>query len=84
MIGDYILRGKINESSSSTVWRANHRKNPDSNDVALKKISLSKLTPLLKASLDCELNFLSIVNHPNIIRLLDFFQVCFCLLSDFF
>ncbi|KMT09209.1 hypothetical protein BVRB_6g133110 [Beta vulgaris subsp. vulgaris] len=43
------------------------------------------LTPKLKSSLDCEINFLSTVNHPNIIRLLDFFQVegCFYLVFEF-
>ncbi|KAL2927754.1 Serine/threonine-protein kinase ATG1t [Bienertia sinuspersici] len=83
MIGDYILREKISENPLSTVWRANHKQNPDSDDVALKKISLLKLTPKFKDSLDCELNFLSIANHPNIIRLLDFFQAEGCLLLVF-
>lgn len=79
VIGDYILIDKISESPLSSVWRANHRNNPDFKDVALKIITLSKLTPFLKASLDCEINFLSTVNHPNIIRLFDVFQAEGCL-----
>jgi len=73
--GDYILREKIGGGSSSAVWRANHRYSVNE-DVALKQVYLSKLTPTLKLSLDCEIKFLSTVHHPNIIRLFDFFQVC--------
>ncbi|XP_021713926.1 serine/threonine-protein kinase ATG1t-like isoform X2 [Chenopodium quinoa] len=54
VVGDFILREKISETPFSSVWRANHRINPDLKDVALKKITLSKLTPNLKACLDCE------------------------------
>ncbi|XP_021835040.1 serine/threonine-protein kinase ATG1t isoform X1 [Spinacia oleracea] len=79
LISDFILREKISETPFSTVWKANHRNNPDFKDVALKKITLSKLTPNLKASLDCEIHFLSTVNHPNIIRLMGFFQAEGCL-----
>ncbi|CAO2831048.1 unnamed protein product [Amaranthus hypochondriacus] len=83
MVGDYILREKISENPLSTIWRANHRKDPDFKDVALKKIILSMLTPKLKTCLDCELNFLSSVNHPNIIRLVKFFQAEGCIFLVF-
>ncbi|XLR04084.1 hypothetical protein HN51_058913 [Arachis hypogaea] len=51
-------------------------------EVAVKQVFLSKLIPRLKSSIHCELNFLSSVNHPNIVRLLDFFQGTLLLISD--
>ncbi|XP_057418030.1 serine/threonine-protein kinase ATG1t [Lotus japonicus] len=72
----YILKSKIGEGSSSAVWRAEQR--PSGEEVAVKQVLLSKLNPRLKACLDCEINFLSSVNHPNIIRLLNFFQADGC------
>ncbi|KAK2391113.1 serine/threonine-protein kinase ATG1t [Trifolium repens] len=68
----YLLKSKIGEGSSSTVWKAQQK--PTGKDVAVKQIFLSKLNSRLKASLDCEINFLSSVNHPNIVHLLHFFQ----------
>ncbi|XP_047181689.1 serine/threonine-protein kinase ATG1t isoform X3 [Vigna umbellata] len=73
----YLLKAKIGEGSYSLVWRAEQRQTGD--DVAVKQVFLSKLNPRLKACLDCEINFLSSVNHPNIIRLLHFFQDDGCL-----
>lgn len=70
----YLLKSKIGEGSFSAVWRAEQRP-PTGDDVAVKQVFLSKLNPRLKACLDCEINFLSSVNHPNTIRLLHFFQV---------
>ncbi|KAH1245806.1 Serine/threonine-protein kinase ATG1t [Glycine max] len=69
----YLLKSKIGEGSFSAVWRAEQRP-PTGDDVAVKQVFLSKLNPRLKACLDCEINFLSSVNHPNTIRLLHFFQ----------
>ncbi|XP_047972247.1 serine/threonine-protein kinase ATG1t [Salvia hispanica] len=71
ILGDYILREKIGESVVSKVWKANHRSSGDA--VALKQIAATKLTSHLRNCLDCELAFLSSVNHPNIIRLLHIF-----------
>eukprot|EP00256_Glycine_max_P062465 XP_014631939.1 serine/threonine-protein kinase ATG1t isoform X2 [Glycine max] len=73
----YLLKSKIGEGSFSAVWRAEQRP-PTGDDVAVKQVFLSKLNPRLKACLDCEINFLSSVNHPNIIRLLHFFQYDGC------
>ncbi|XP_022632402.1 serine/threonine-protein kinase ATG1t isoform X4 [Vigna radiata var. radiata] len=73
----YLLKSKIGEGSYSLVWRAEQRQTGD--DVAVKQVFLSKLNPRLKACLDCEINFLSSVNHPNIIRLFHFFQDDGCL-----
>uniref|UniRef100_M0ZXN5 Serine/threonine-protein kinase n=1 Tax=Solanum tuberosum TaxID=4113 RepID=M0ZXN5_SOLTU len=72
-IGEYTLTCKLGGGSSSTVWKAEHR--TTGKVVALKQIDLLKLTRQLKNCLDCELNFLSSVEHPNIIRLFDVFQV---------
>lgn len=68
----YVLKSKIGEGSFSTVWKAEQR--PSGEDVAVKQVFLSKLNSHLRASLDCEINFLSSVNHPNIVHLLHFFQ----------
>ncbi|KAF7834178.1 nodulation-signaling pathway 2 protein-like [Senna tora] len=83
VVGDYILKKKISEGSFSTVWRGEHRRSSD--EVAVKQVCLSRLNRRLKSSLDCEIDFLSSVNHPNIVRLLDFFQddECFYLVLEF-
>ncbi|MED6213730.1 hypothetical protein PIB30_096080 [Stylosanthes scabra] len=52
------------------------RRSAPSSDLLLI-YSWDKVTPLcprVKSSFHCELNFLSSVNHPNIVRLLNFFQ----------
>ncbi|XP_024952602.1 serine/threonine-protein kinase ATG1t-like isoform X9 [Citrus sinensis] len=74
-VGDYALKSKIGESSNSlsTVWKAEHLSSGDV--VAVKQVYVEKLNKHLKSCLDCELNFLSSVNHPNIIRLFDAFQL---------
>ncbi|KAI8031921.1 Serine/threonine-protein kinase ATG1t [Camellia lanceoleosa] len=80
--GEYILKEKLG-GRMSTVWKAEHRTRGQA--VALKQVSLSNLTRTLKISLDCELNFLSSVHHPNIVRLLDVFQAegCVFLVLEF-
>ncbi|PIM97251.1 Serine/threonine protein kinase [Handroanthus impetiginosus] len=80
---DYILKSKLGESSLSTVWKAEHRTTGEA--VALKQIPVAKLTRHLKNCLECEITFLSSVNHPNIIRLLNFFECegCIILVLEF-
>ncbi|XP_051126686.1 serine/threonine-protein kinase ATG1t [Andrographis paniculata] len=82
-IEDYILRSKLRESSLSTVWKAERRATGEV--VAVKQIHVLKLTRHLRNCLDCELNFLSSVDHPNIIRLFDFFRYedCIFLVMEF-
>ncbi|KAJ9170299.1 hypothetical protein P3X46_018418 [Hevea brasiliensis] len=77
IVGDYILKSKLGGSSLSSVWKAEHRVTGE--EVAVKQVYLSKLNKHLKNCLDCELNFLSSVNHPNIISLFDVFQVESCI-----
>ncbi|XP_016555160.1 serine/threonine-protein kinase ATG1t isoform X3 [Capsicum annuum] len=71
-VGEYKLTCKLGGGSSSTVWKAEHRKT--GKVVALKQIDRFNLTRQLKNCLDCELTFLSSVQHPNIIRLFNVFE----------
>eukprot|EP00261_Vitis_vinifera_P019091 XP_010649423.1 PREDICTED: serine/threonine-protein kinase ATG1t isoform X4 [Vitis vinifera] len=71
-IGEYTVRSKVGQGPQSTVWKAEQKCSGEV--VALKQVYLSKLNRNLKTSLDCEINFLSSVSHPNIIRLLHVFQ----------
>lgn len=74
VVGDYDIKSRIGgEGPLSTVWRAVDRSNGQ--DVVLKQVRLSGLTRRLRECLDCELNFLAKVRHPNIIRLLDVIKV---------
>ncbi|XP_008785793.1 serine/threonine-protein kinase ATG1t [Phoenix dactylifera] len=76
--GEYEVRGRLGgEGPFSIVWRAVHRSSGQ--DVVLKQVRLSGLTRTLRECLDCEINFLASVCHPNIIRLLDVFQVDGCI-----
>ncbi|XP_050208372.1 serine/threonine-protein kinase ATG1t isoform X5 [Mercurialis annua] len=72
--GNYILKSKLGAgaSSLSSVWKSEHRVTGE--EVAVKQVFVSKLNRHLKNCLECEINFLSSVNNPNIIRLLDVFQ----------
>ncbi|KAM1231121.1 hypothetical protein ACFX13_041918 [Malus domestica] len=70
--GDYIVISEVGRGSFSTVSKAVHRQSGQV--VALKQVHLSRLNRHLKNCLDYEINFLSSVNHPNIIRLLNSFQ----------
>ncbi|KAK8710946.1 hypothetical protein V6N13_146254 [Hibiscus sabdariffa] len=76
-IGDYLLKSKLGESSVSVVWEAESKSSGEV--VAVKQVFISKLNRHLANCLDCELQFLSSVNHPNIIRLLRVLQSESCL-----
>ncbi|KAH7566019.1 hypothetical protein ACOSQ2_022572 [Xanthoceras sorbifolium] len=82
-VGDYLLKSKLRQSSSSTVWKAEHVLSGDV--VVVKQVYLYKLNNHLKSCLDCELSFLSSANHPNIIRLFETFQAenCMFLVIEF-
>uniref|UniRef100_A0A7N0ZWM4 Protein kinase domain-containing protein n=1 Tax=Kalanchoe fedtschenkoi TaxID=63787 RepID=A0A7N0ZWM4_KALFE len=68
-VGDYLVMEKVSQGRESTVWKAKHA--GSGQVVALKQIHLSKLNSHLRDCLHCELNFLSSVRHPNIVRLID-------------
>lgn len=72
-VGKYILKSKLGESSLSTLWKAEQEFSGDV--VVVKQIYLNKLSKHLKSCLNCELNFLSSVRHPNIVRLFDVVEV---------
>ncbi|XVE86584.1 hypothetical protein DITRI_Ditri18aG0045200 [Diplodiscus trichospermus] len=76
-IGDYVLKSKLGESSVSTVWKAESKSSGEV--VVVKQVFLSELNKHLADCLDCELHFLSSVNHPNIIRLFHVLQSESCL-----
>ncbi|KAF4351127.1 hypothetical protein F8388_017446, partial [Cannabis sativa] len=71
--GEYVLKSKVGEASFSTVWKAEHIVN--GHQTAVKLVYLSNLnTPHMRSCFDCEFNFLSSVNHPNIVRLFHIFH----------
>ncbi|XLR47945.1 hypothetical protein HN51_032172, partial [Arachis hypogaea] len=62
-VKDIILKRKIGKGSFSAVWRAEHRGTGE--EVAVKQVFLSKLSPRLKSSFHCDLNFLSSSTTPT-------------------
>lgn len=75
-VGEYLLKERAGGGEGqrvSVVWKAEHRSSGC--QVVLKQVFLSKLNRNLRNCLDCELNFLASVEHPNIIRLLDVIEV---------
>lgn len=73
-VGEYVIKSKIGEGCFSTVWKGQHIVNGEE-VVAVKQVFLSRLNRHLRTCLDCELTFLSSVNHPNIVRLFHVFRV---------
>ncbi|PKA66799.1 CBL-interacting protein kinase 26 [Apostasia shenzhenica] len=66
----YDVKEKLGgEAPLTAVWRAVHRSSGQ--EVAIKRIRVSGINRSLRECLDCELNFLASVRHPNIIRLMD-------------
>ena len=72
-------RGRVCIEGQTRRWPTFHslesRHRSTGDVVVLKQIYLSKLNPHLQNGLNCELSFLSSINHSNIIRLLHVFQV---------
>ncbi|KAF8083838.1 hypothetical protein N665_0749s0002 [Sinapis alba] len=69
---EYEAKSKLSESSTSTVWLAKHMLTGE--EAVMKCFDLSKLNHNLRSCLHTELDFLSSVDHPNIIRLLQVLQ----------
>lgn len=69
---EYKAKSKLSESSTSTVWLAKHMLTGE--EAVMKCFDLSKLNHNLRICLENELDFLSSVDHPNIIRLLRVLQ----------
>lgn len=73
MVADYLVGRQIGSGSFSVVWHARHRVH--GTEVAIKEISMSRLSKKLQESLMSEIFILKRVNHPNIIRLHDIIEV---------
>ncbi|KFK36038.1 hypothetical protein AALP_AA4G069800 [Arabis alpina] len=68
LLEGYKPKSKLSESLTSTVWLAKHIVTGE--EAVLKCFNLSKLNLNLRNCLNNELEFLSSINHPNIIRLI--------------
>lgn len=68
MVEDYILGPKIGSGSFGVVWQSRHRHS--GKVVVIKEIDKKRLNPKVKDNLFKEIEILTTINHPNIIRLL--------------
>ncbi|KAL7590214.1 hypothetical protein Lser_V15G38742 [Lactuca serriola] len=66
-VGDYVVGKQLGSGSFSVVWHARHKVH--GTEVAIKEILTGKLNKKLEESLMSEIDILSNINHPNIIRL---------------
>ncbi|XP_022934901.1 serine/threonine-protein kinase ATG1c-like isoform X1 [Cucurbita moschata] len=73
VVADYLVGRQIGSGSFSVVWHARHRVH--GTEVAIKEISMSRLSKKLQDSLMSEIFILKKINHPNIIRLHDIVEV---------
>ncbi|KAG6596389.1 Serine/threonine-protein kinase ATG1c, partial [Cucurbita argyrosperma subsp. sororia] len=73
VVADYLVGRQIGSGSFSVVWHARHRVH--GTEVAIKEISMSRLSKKLQDSLMSEIFILKRINHPNIIRLHDIVEV---------
>lgn len=73
VVADYLVGRQIGSGSFSVVWHARHRVH--GTEVAIKEISMSRLSKKLQDSLMSEIFILKRINHPNIIRLFDIIEV---------
>lgn len=68
VVGNYILGKKIGTGSFAVVWKATNRMTGD--EVAVKEIDKKKLSNIkVKENLLKEIEILSHIKHPNIVRL---------------
>ena len=73
-VGDWALERQIGAGSFAVVWKARHV--ATGAVMAVKDISLDKLTGKLKASLASEVAILRETRHENIVQLHDVMEVC--------
>ncbi|GAB5367925.1 hypothetical protein AAMO2058_001273900 [Amorphochlora amoebiformis] len=69
-IGPYEVHEKIGKGSFATVYRGNHK--DTKHKVAIKGINLSKANVKETSCIKSEISILRALQHPNIVRLLDF------------
>jgi serine/threonine protein kinase len=84
----YVLQGKIGSGTYSVVWKAIRKS--DGREVAVKEIPLRslalsrRLRGEVKSAADFEeVEILRRISHPNVVQLLDFFEVSFVQKSRF-
>eukprot|EP00466_Bigelowiella_natans_P003078 jgi/Bigna1/36261/e_gw1.13.143.1 len=70
MVGQYLVKEKIGKGSFATVWRGAHRET--GKKVAIKGINMEKANLKETECINSEISILRALDHPNIVRLLDF------------
>lgn len=73
LVGDWAIGTHIGSGSFAIVWRAKHRLTGQ--EAAVKEIALDKLNGKLRQSLESEVSILKRINHDNIVKLLEVFEV---------
>jgi serine/threonine-protein kinase ULK/ATG1 len=73
VVGEYSLGKVLGKGSFAIVWKGSHLKS--GREVAVKEINVKQLSAKLRQSLECEVSILQKVEHQNIVRLLDTFEV---------
>lgn len=68
----YQLNQELNEGSFGVVFRGRHRKTDDV--VAVKSINCKKLSPEDDAAIFTEVALMANMDHPHIIKVIDFFE----------
>ncbi|KAM7276910.1 hypothetical protein ACFE04_018776 [Oxalis oulophora] len=72
VVGEYILGPRIGSGSFAEVWLSRHRQT--GMEVAVKEIDKKRLSPKVSQNLLKEIQILTTINHPNIIRLFQAIQ----------
>lgn len=73
VVGNYVLGSMLGRGSFAVVWRGKHVSTAKT--VAVKEIDVKMLNAKLRQSLECEVSILQRVEHQNIVRLLETFEV---------
>lgn len=73
MVGEWCLGSPIGSGSFAIVWKAKHK--VTGRESAIKEINLDKLNAKLRQSLESEVSILKRINHDNIVKLLEVFEV---------
>ena len=75
-VGEWVISTHIGSGSFAIVWKARHRLTGQ--ESAIKEIALDKLNSKLRQSLESEVSILKRINHDNIVKLLEVFEVSTC------
>lgn len=82
-LDDYELTERLGSGSFAVVWKAIHKR--DGNLFAIKQFSEPILTSSLRPRLQAEINILSRISHPNVVRLFDVLEddASICLVLEY-